>query len=386
MGRALGIAVLALLSAGAAYYVLSFPSVPSARVDIGMSYRLQYFLNAYGVKELPQANWVLPDSARVEGVPAISYTKQYCATTCLQMIASYYGQNLSIHSLNLITGFTYGAVLFRHGDKVFFIPYSDPFAGLKNASEYLGLRYRFVVTNNSDAFIEAIKHFIVEGVPVIVPVNAARLYSFSGFVPHFELVVGYDGDSFIIHEPVTPSPSMPKVVRFDSGVIAKANEDLMKAFGMLWKHGAAVYEPGGARSRSLMDALRNDGNLLRGFSFKGANYTIATGSYALEELAAAVEKGLINKDYLLAVMEMARVNRADDAAFIAEEFPCCLKVSAAAQLLENASRIYGEVVEIVRAAQAGWESRAASLIRSAARIERVAGMALVDASYSCRPE
>ena len=383
MRKALAVLVLIALALGSAYYVLSLPEVPPAKTDIVSSYRLAYVLSAYGIEELGSVSGEPPPSANLSGVPAISYEKSYCATTCLQMVAAYYGINKSIHYLNFITGFTYGATLFRYGNETFFLPYSDPFVGLKNASGYLGLRYRFLVTNDGEEFIKAIKTFIASGTPVIVPVNAARLYSFKGFAPHFELVVGYEGDEFILHEPVKRGPGAPSIVRFGASLLARANEDLMKTYGMLWSHGFAVYEPGGDVVRGLADALRSVGRLEKGFVFDAGNVTIATGSYALEKLADAVEKGEIDPNYLSIIMKMAQQTRADDARFIGENFLCCLKTAAASNLLWNASRTYGEVLRLLSNPGDDWAEKAAALIRSAAQKERIVGALLIDASYSC---
>jgi len=376
------VAIIAVLAAGSAYYVLSLPEVPQTRADISSSYRLTYMLSAYGIEELGQVPNEPPPSSVIDGVPAISRDKQYCATTCLQMITRYYGMNYSIDYLNFITGFTYGATFYSYGGNVFFLPYSDPFAGLRNASDYLGLRYRFLVTDDGEEFIKAVKLFIASGTPVIIPVNTARLYSLGGFTPHFELVVGYEGDELIIHEPVKPYPGAPSVVRFKAGLVSKANEDLMRAFGLMWAHGFGVYELGGEKVKDFSDALRNVGALEKGFLFEGVNVTIATGSYAIEELADAVEKGLVDPEYLKLLMRMAQETREDDARFIGG-IPCCVQAAKAAELLYNASRIYGEVLRIVSERSEGWSEEAASLLKSAAQAERLVGVLLIDASYSC---
>ncbi len=382
MRNLLAIVVIVVLAAGSAYYVLSLPEVPLAKADISSSYRLTYVLSAYGIEELGSITEEPPPSAIIADVPAISYEKQYCATTCLQMIAKYYGIDYSIDNLNFFTGFSYGATLFSYGNSTFFLPYSDPFAGLKNASDYLGLRYRFLVTDGNEAFIKAIKSFIASGTPVIVPVNAARLYSFEGFAPHFELVVGYEGDEFIIHEPVKPYPGAPSVIRSGMELISKANEDLMRSFGMMWAHGFGVHEPGGEKVKEFAGALRNVGSLEKGFLFEGANVTIATGSYAIEKLADAVEEGEIDPGYLAVIIEMAQQTRADNARFIGE-IPNCMEAFQAAALLQNASCIYEEVLDIIPNREGGWAERAASLLRLVARKEMLAGDLLIDASYSC---
>lgn len=381
MRKIIAILALTALALGAAYYVLSLPEVPPVKADITYSYKLSYILSAYGIEELDPLISEPPPSASLEGVPSISYAKQYCATTCLQMVTAYYGMNFSIHYLNFITGFTYGATLFNYGNETFFLPYSDPFMGLRNAADYLGLRYRFLVTDDEEAFVKAIKLFIASGTPVIVPVNAARLYSLEGFIPHFELVVGYEGDEFVLHEPMKHSPQAPTTVRFNASLIAKANEDIMKTYDLIWSFGLAVYEPGGEASKGYADALRNAGLLEKGFVFSTGNVTIATGSHAFEKLADAVERGKIGKEYLMVIMEMAKENREDNARFISSAFPCNIKTLGAATFLQKASRIYGEIVESLSSQGSDFEE-IASMIREAARLEYVAGVLMIDASYS----
>jgi len=203
------------------------------------------------------------------------------------MIANYYNISKPIEYFNLIMGFTCGATLIRLGNEVFFLPFSDPFSGLANASQYLGLKYRMLVTDNKKLFLDALRYLISRDIPVIVPVNATCLYNKRGFIPHAELIVGYRDNIVYIYDPAITSNK----TRFSNygipvtaDTLAKAVKDMVRGMGypVDWKYILIYYTPEGKVTRSLKGAIRNCGYLQIGTHFGTDKHGIYLGAEAIK--------------------------------------------------------------------------------------------------------
>lgn len=383
--RASALVLVALALLASAIYVLSLPQPELGSTSLALSYWHRYIVEHYRPEPISPVEVVeYPPEYFINDVPWISYRKPYCASTCLQMIAYRYGIREPIGFFNLITGFTYGAYLGRVGGAVFFIPGSDPLAGLARASEYLGLRHRMLVTADESLFLRAARYLISKGLPVILPVNASRLYGLGGFSPHFVLAIGYSGDEIYIYEPVMEDGIRygERGIRVKAGVLSKAVMEMIRGMGypVDWSYALIHYAPKGG-GRDCREALRECARLQVGMEFGGAAlfsaYTVYTGSYAFEALAKLIEDGGISSEAVNTGLWMAATSRSDDAAFLKLTFKEDLNVLEAADRLERAASIYEEVTQILKAGYTREiRSVAAGRLREAASYEREAGYLL----------
>lgn len=348
----LSLAIIGIILTGMVLYVLSLPETRYVEGNYALNTIYQYFEKAYKVRWVDNApNEELSDKAFVKNIPWIAYNVSYCASTCLQMIAYKYGIHENVAFFNFIMGFTYGAFLYHGGpNSYWFVPGGDPVTGFINASKVLGFKYNFLVTNDKEVFVHLCKHLIYKDMPVILPVNASRLYAGNYFAPHFELLVGYDSSSFYIYEPVM-SESIFKYnytgIKISIDAIVRANEDYSKGFMFPWKYGLIYFVKEGKPSMNLVDVLISNGELNIGFNISYGRYNILTGSKAIKGLIDIIRGGNILTEELSWSFLYANISRYDNAMFLKNAFSDNPTVIKASQKLLKASNLYGVALRIL---------------------------------------
>lgn len=109
----------------------------------------------------------------------------YCGPACLKMIFEYYGVDTTGNAIAKIAGSTH--------------TYGTSLAGLKKAAK----SYGFSLTHKDNSSLKDIRHFLDEGVPIIV----AWFYETEG---HFSIVTGFDKKKIYLMDPyVGKEISMP---------------------------------------------------------------------------------------------------------------------------------------------------------------------------------
>ncbi len=372
-----------LVVAAMAGYILTLPETTLEKTSLWLKFSHDYMVREYQPEWLTRADvGPYPPSAHVEGVPWISYSKAYCATTCLQMVAYKYGIKEPIGLFNLISCFTYGAVLieFGEGGECFFIPGGDPQAGFRVAAKPLGFEYHMLVTNDEELFLDACRFLVSQGKPVILPVNGARLYGHEGFMPHYELLVGYEGETFYLYEPVEAKPRFAygeRGLNFPSSLVAQAVRELSENFYHPWRYALIYLDRVGSPSlEDLSEVFIRVGEAQVGFTF----HMVYTGAKAVEALADRVAEGKISLEVLELGLKMASASRADNARFLKTRFDSNEHVRLAASELEEAAKLYAEGLRLVGGGLTPAEKvRLVELLREAAGREAEAGRLLMHA-------
>lgn len=364
-------------------YVLNLPQSELNETNLAISYWYQYIMENYRPELInPVEIDKHPLEHFIKNVPWISYRKSYCASTCLQMIAYKYGIIESIDYFNFITCFTYGAYLGRMGGMLFFIPNSDPFTGLAKASEYLGFKYRMLVTADKDLFLKTVRYLIYKDLPVILPVNASRLYGGDFFSPHFVLAIGYSNNEIYIYEPVMNIEDIrygERGIPIEAETLARAVMEMIRGMGypVAWNYALIYYTPKGEMGKDFREVLRNCGELQIGMKFGGTSFAVFIGSQAFEALAKAIEDGKISPDMVKIGLHMAIVSRRDNANFLRSTFLRESKILEAASMLEKAANIYEEVIEALKMGYTmEIRSKIAGKLYEAVSYEREAGRLL----------
>lgn len=360
-------------------YVLHLPEVTPERTSIWLKVYYDFINEFYRPQWLSRSDIPsYPQSAHITGIPWISHSEPFCASTCLQMISYRYGINKSIGYFNFIMGFTYGAWLLE-ADSVYFIPGSDPFIGYINASKVLGFKYHLLVTNDKDLFLDACCYYVSQGNPIVLPVDASTLYGSEGFSPHFELMVGYNADYFYIYEPVEAKSrfSYGELGKaFPKDVVAKAVSIFSKDLGLPWKYALIYFTKSGEPREELKEVLVWVGHLQIGAVYYGS----AIGSKAIERLANLTSAGKIDMETYNWSMGMAYVSRLSNSIFLRSYFHNNSLVLKASHELEEAAMLYHQILELTQGGLTLSEkTQVVDLLLQAAQHEAKAGELLIEA-------
>jgi len=371
-------ALLILSILGVIIYITYLPEVTFEKTGLWLKPFIEYLEKEY------EPNWIdsselgqYPLSAYVSNIPWISYNKSYCAAICLQMIAYKYGIDKPIEYFNFIMSFTYGANLLTY-DSPFFIPGSDPVSGFKQASKYLGFKYHFLVTNDEKLFIDACKYLVSKDIPVILPVDAGKLYGTQYVAPHFELLIGYENDFFYIYEPVSNSSMFiwnATGLKFSIRAVVDANKRMNEIFHEPWRHSLVYFTKEGEPTRDITPLLKRNGELQL-----GSKYPIGyTGAKAIEALANYTIQGKIGGEVIFGI-QLAMISRFDNAKFLRMQFSGNNLVLEAADRLHKAAEIYSEILELAKDGITVRErQQIANLLFQAAEYEEEAGNLLIKA-------
>ncbi|RLG71762.1 MAG: hypothetical protein DRO08_04245 [Thermoprotei archaeon] len=371
--------VLAIL--GATIYVMCLPEVTIEETGLWLKPLYVYVEKEYEPVWISKASiGQYPLEAHVTGVPWISYNKSYCASTCLQMVAYKYSIKEPVEYFNFLMSFTYGASMEVFNSFAFFIPGSDPIPGFKQASKYLGLQYHFLVTSDKKLFLDMCKYLVSQDKPVVLPVDAGKLYNLTYPALHFVLLVGYRGEMFYIYEPVLGEEKFSldeEGVEFSKEAILEAAGVFNEVFHLPWKYSLIYFTKAGEPVKNLAPLLRKNGELQVGFKY----FIICTGAKAIETLANHTAQGKINLEEQMFGIYLAMVSRFDNAKFLKTRFSDNKLVVEAASKLEEAAKIYEQILELMRNGITPHErEQIVNLLFQAAKYEEDAGKLLIKAS------
>jgi hypothetical protein len=286
----------------------------------------------------------LPPVARVEGITWQTYDQAYCATTTLQMACERNGIRRSIHFLNWLTGYTYGAYYEPSGG--IFHTGTSTLIGIPFASQYLGLEYRVYNTDKAGEYEAALRSHLASGWPVEIMVNSNRLYGASGYSPHSELVMGYDETSYFLFETggrkewrQAASYAGEKFSR--AQVLAAVGAFGKGEFGRYW---FAVLDRSARPLRRDYGAVwRRNAHLLAGGSFASGQWF---GAEAMQRFAEDVQKTPGWKREGREIdLERARYAQMENATFVLKCFPGNEKAGECAKELDAAGMAYYRALE-----------------------------------------
>jgi len=308
-----------------------------------------------------------PSSFRINDIPHISNKKAYCQPTALQMISEKYGIREDIGYFNFLMGFSYGS--FYRSDFEIFSFFEDPVQGFRSACPYLGLKMKCLTANDSAAFLNSARFYLSKGLPVIVELDAGTLWGETVFLPHSEVLIGYNEKGFEYFE--TGKEDSYKAaamgIMLEDDVLVRSVARFTKEFMNPWKFMILVFEKSGKKTADLKEAWRKNGNLLIGK--KG--WLAASGSCAIELFAQKFKKSIKVRD--ISMLEPSVYTRADNALFLQKYFKRDKEAAPAAKSLAEASGLYRQVIELIKTGEEEKRGEVAGLLQKTALLERSTG-------------
>jgi len=329
----------------------------------------KYYKKYYGAEEINPADLKdHPASFRIKGMTRISFDKQYFQPAALQMIAAKHGVRQGIGYFNFLMGFTYG--MFYRPDMPAPMFTNDPILGFKYAAPFLGLKMKFLITDDRDVFLKAVKFHVSRDHPVVIEVDAGALRGETVFIAHPEVIAGYSEKGFEYMEAdgrVRPGAGVLTATS-DSMVAAMLSQS--KAFMSPRKFSIIIFEPAEEKKTDLGEVFKQNGESLTGKKY-GVISVMGTGSFALQQFSAALKKKGMSGG--LSLIEPAPYMRADNASFLLEYFPADEDIKNAAAQLKEAGAKYVKVLELLKSADKARAEEASGLVNEAAALEKSAG-------------
>ncbi len=325
-----------------------------------------------------------PPEQQLRDVPWIATDVPACQSTSLQMIAAQHGARCSRAEIDFLMAFTYGFSGIP-GTDAFFPGGVDPEVGLRDAAPYLGLRRRYYVANDPALYVRALRSFLARGCPVRVALDMGRLYGTSRFIPHSDVLVGYDARGYYLYETVclppascTPGERPPGAVGIyvTETRLLQAVTNLARRFAYPWRYALTMFEPG-----PPADDLRPVWARLAQATLGGNRYGPPTGVAVLERAADQIERQ--GTRYRIASittgLEAAVRFRRDNARFLRERFPDQADLARVADHLERAADRYAAALTAGAGGIADRHAarQIATMLREAAAAERATGAALL---------
>lgn len=316
------------------------------------SFVRQYFTKNYAPIQLSESQLgYFPPNHHLQDVPWCSTRETYCQANTLQMITHQQGRTASRDEINFLMGFTYGASALP---KIGFSPFTDPEPGHAVAAPYLGLVRHYYVTHDPKLYLRALRFYLSRGHPLHVPLDYAVLYGLRGFIPHSNLLVGYDQNGFYYYETVAMQGSSlePGFRAPGEQGLWVSNEKLLEAalsqsrhFKQPWRYAFALFEPWPTQS-DLKLVWRRNARLLMG----GEKYGPKQGADAIAQTANQIQKHWhsINPQEMCLFLDSAAYTRRDNADFLRTHFAEEEGILRAANLLEQAAQLYRSVQKTIR--------------------------------------
>jgi hypothetical protein len=286
-----------------------------------------------------QAIEKFPLEYQIKDIPWISYKKWYCMSALLQMIAYKHGIiKEEIGYYNFLMGWTYGASFIRRYNE--FGPYASALKGFEVAAPYLSLKMRYLVTDNPDIFLKALKFYISREYPVAVTLNAAVLRDGLGRFDHGELLVGYDLSGFYYYETgrVDRFVEGGKGIKVDNQTLFDAVEDYNQKY-FPWKFALIIFEEEKDKEKDIGKIWIRNGKSLIG----GKNRISSSGSLAIREFSDNFTKALLHTEEEF--IEATYYTRSDNAEFLKRCFPVDKDIEQVSDLLKKAGEYYQQAYE-----------------------------------------
>jgi hypothetical protein len=311
---------------------------------IGRYFQMRYYAQEYEPIQITQQVIAdFPDEYFIKGLTCISHNKSYCNSTVLEMIGLLHGIDQPVHYYNWLTGLTYGAATFAPDYFARYFPMVDPEPGSRIAAPYLGLKRNYYVTKNRELYIQAAKSYLSQNFPLRIAVDTAVYRGSGESLPHAILVVGYSDSTVYYYEtgrgmerkiPDYPGESM------SWETLVASVEGFHSMFSLPWTYNFTVYTKGETETDPVKVWERNASNII------GYDYTsVSGGSMALLKVIDELQGRELtdsDKDQLKAKLEISVYTRADNSAFIKENFQDG-QLQQVADLLQEASDAYAAI-------------------------------------------
>lgn len=308
---------------------------------IARYFQVKYYLEEYEPVQITR-NMIAeyPDSHFISGLTCISHNKSYCNSTVFEMIGLQQGIDKPVDYYNWLTGLTYGAATFAPDYLGQYFPMVDPEPGSRIAAPYLGLKRNYYVTKNRQLYMQALKSYLSQNVPVRIALDAGVYRGTGAALPHALLIVGYSDSTVYYYETSRGMerriPDHPGETMSWETLIASV-ESFQTLFSLPWTYNFTVYTEGTIETDPVKVWERNAQNLI------GYDYTsVAGGSMALlKVIDELTDRELTDsdKEQLKLKLETSVYTRADNSAFIKANFEDPL-LQQAADLLQEASDTY----------------------------------------------
>jgi hypothetical protein len=333
---------------------------------IGKYFQHKYLQNEYQPEELQiDAIGSFPSEYHLKDIPWISYKESYCQSASLQMIAHYHGIEESLDYFNFLMGFSYSAASF--GNWQSFMPWSDPEPGFRVAAPYLGLKRRYMVTNNGESLLKALKFYLSKAYPIRIAHNSRAIRGKKGFSGHSVVLVEYNEADFYYYETGGEDrfSEGEKGIKVTDRTLINAMRDIHERFNHPWKFSFTIFEKA-EKVKNPREIWKRNGKLLIGSKWG----PICQGSFAIKEFALQIEReeddlksqsatdkeepnaelsivdvDISPWDYIRWKLKAASYTRRDNAKFIKEYFSSDKEVVNAAQALEEAIKCYEEALK-----------------------------------------
>ncbi len=312
---------------------------------LARSFVRQYFAKNYAPIQLSESQLGdFPPSHHLQDVPWFSTRETYCQANTLQMIAHQRGRAASRDEINFLMGFTYGASALP--GRGLFSPFTDPEPGHAVAAPYLGLVRHYYVTHDPQLYLQALRFYLSRGHPLHIPLDYAVLYGLNDFIPHSDLLVGYDPDGFYYYEtvalegtPLEPGERAPgeKGLKVSEEKLLEAVLSQSRHFQFPWRYAFALFEPCPAQS-DLKPIWQRNARLLMG----GEKYGPKQGADAIARAATQIQRywRRIKPIAVSRFLQAAYYTRHDNADFLRSRFAPEEGILRSAHLLEQAAQNY----------------------------------------------
>jgi hypothetical protein len=232
------------------------------------------------------------------------------------MVAEQKGNVKSIDYINWLMGFTYS---FYFIDK-YALPYYDPEEGYENASQYLGLKRNYLVSNDSDIFVSNLKKQLSLNIPLRIALNSSTLYNSQGFSPHSILVTGYSKDTIYYFETGGKDRRVLNYLgeKVDLHRFLSSIRNISNNFGYPWLYNMSSFDSCN-QNKDLEKVWTRNGSYMIGHAYG----PMSIGSKGIMSFAEYIKNNEL-KDWQYSLFTMALdmgiYTRADNSNFIRTNF------------------------------------------------------------------
>lgn len=320
-----------------------------------------------------------PPELHLRNVPWYATEVPVCISTCLQMIAAQHGSEHPRRYIDFLMGFSYGA---SQTPGIGFSPVgTDPEAGLRFASPYLGLDSKYYNADDGSLILNALRTNLSRGLAVRVPLDLATLYDLDEQIPHGEVLVGYNQEGFYYYEPVcrSPLPCEPgsrapgeKGMHVADQKLLQAMKVLCKTFNYPWQYAFSIFEPG-PLTVDLGAVFKRNGESLVG----GEGFGRMWGAAVIEHYADQIEKRgeRFDPEQVELGLEIAVFTRHENVECLRQDLPSTDSTLAAAELFEKAAENYERCSAAIQGGIADRETagQIATWLHANAELERQVG-------------
>jgi hypothetical protein len=344
----------------------------------------QYYQAEYAPIELSASQvGTYPPEHHSQDVPWISTQEAVCQSNSLQMIAAQRGIEEPRRHFDFLMGITYGAS--QEPGTLAFYPGTDPEPGFVVAAPYLGLLRRYFVTDDTELYLAALRHYLSQGYPVRVGLDMGVLHDLGAEIPHSEVLVGYNGGGFYYYETVCV-PEVPckpgHLPPGERGLYTTTNKLLAAVLGQArlldypWRYSLSIFEPA-PLEEDLRPIWARNGQSLLG----GSRYGPKQGADVIDGLAKEIERRNTRTDVseIEPGLTTAVFVRRENAAYLGEAFPGDSELERATGLFNEAAGCYQAVLDEMEGGitSPSEATQIADWLRQAAKAERAAGEILL---------